>query len=83
MSTRSDTNRAGKLQKIARGSKFRILEVEGLYYPCSENKGADQLCGYRTTGGSVALFFAYAKIQFSQNEAQLIITKILFSSKKY
>ena len=20
--------------------------LEGLYYPCSENKGADQLCGY-------------------------------------
>ena len=47
--TRSDTNRAGKSQKMARGSKFRIMEVEGLYYPCSENKGADQLCGYHTT----------------------------------
>ena len=23
--------------------------VEKLYYLCSENKGADQLCGYRTT----------------------------------
>ena len=22
--------------------KFRIYEVEGLYYPCSENKGAEQ-----------------------------------------
>ena len=32
---------------MARGVKFRILEVEGLYYPCSENKGADQLRGYR------------------------------------
>ena len=31
---------------VARGLKFRILEVEGLYYPCSENKGADQLRGY-------------------------------------
>ena len=29
------------------GLKFRIYEVEGLYYLCSENKGADQLCGYR------------------------------------
>ena len=28
----------------------RILEVEGLYYPCSENKGADQLRGYREAG---------------------------------
>ena len=32
---------------MARGLKFRIEEVEGLYYPCSENKGADQLRGYR------------------------------------
>ena len=31
--------------KMARGLKFRIYEVEGLYYPCSENKGADQLRG--------------------------------------
>ena len=46
-STRSDTNRAVQLQKMARDFKFRILEVEGLYYPCSENKGADQLRGYR------------------------------------
>ena len=27
-------------QKMARGWKFRILEVEGLYYLCSKNKGA-------------------------------------------
>ena len=26
---------------------FRIYEVEGLYYPCSEKKGADQIRGYR------------------------------------
>ena len=32
---------------MARGLKFRIKIQEGLYYPCSENKGADQLCGYR------------------------------------
>ena len=32
---------------MARGSKFRIEEVEGLFYPCSENKDADQLRGYR------------------------------------
>ena len=34
---------------MARGLKFRIKVVEGLYYPYSVNKGADQLCGYRTT----------------------------------
>ena len=45
--TRSDTNRAVQQQKMARGLKFRIYEVEGLYYPCSENKGADQLRGHR------------------------------------
>ena len=32
---------------MARDLKFLILKVEGLYYPCSENKGADQLSGYR------------------------------------
>ena len=32
---------------MARGLKFRIKEVEGFYYPYSENKGADQLRGYR------------------------------------
>ena len=32
---------------MAGGLKFRIKEVEELYYPCSENKGADQLRGYR------------------------------------
>ena len=45
--TRSDTNRAVQPQGIARGLKFRIYVVEGLYYLCSENKGADQLRGYR------------------------------------
>ena len=45
--TRSDTNQAERLQKMARGLKFRIKKVEGLYYLCSENKGADQLRGYR------------------------------------
>ena len=42
-STWSDTNQAVQLQKIARGLKFWIKKVEGLYYLCSENKGADQL----------------------------------------
>ena len=45
--TRSDTNQAVQLQKMARCLKFRIKEVEGLHYLCSENKGADQLSGYR------------------------------------
>ena len=45
--TRSDTNRAAHVQKMVRSLKFWIQKVEGLYYPCSENKGADQLRGHR------------------------------------
>ena len=45
--TWSDTNQTVQLQKMARSLKFRIYVVEGLYYLYSENKGADQLHGYR------------------------------------
>ena len=45
--TWSDTNHAVRLQKMARGLKFRIYKVEGLYYLSSKNKGADQLRSYR------------------------------------
>ena len=45
--TRSDTNRPVQSQKQARFLKFWMKEEEELYYPCSENKGADQLRGYR------------------------------------
>ena len=44
--TRSDTNQSVQLQKMVRSLKFWILKVEELYYPCSENKGADQLRSY-------------------------------------
>ena len=43
----SDTNQASLSLNMVTGLKFQIQKVEGLYYPCSENKGADQLCGYR------------------------------------
>ena len=43
----SNTNRAVQSRKMVRGLKFRIYKVEGLYYLCSKNKGADQLRGYR------------------------------------
>ena len=42
----SDTNQAVQPQKIARGLKYRIEEVQVLYYPCSDNKGTGQLRGY-------------------------------------
>ena len=43
---RSDTNRAVQAQEQAISLKFSIYKVEELYYPCSENKGADQLRSY-------------------------------------
>ena len=45
---RSDTNRAAQAQKNATGM-LEILELSRgvLYYASSENKGADQLRGYR------------------------------------
>ena len=45
--TRSYTNRAVQSQKMVRGLKFCIYVEEGLYYQCSEKKGAVQLRGYR------------------------------------
>ena len=45
--TVSDTNQAVQPLEMARGLKFRIKEVEVLYYQSSENKSADQLRGYR------------------------------------
>ena len=43
IATRSDRNGAVQLHKMVRCLKFQIKEVEGLYFLCSENKGADQL----------------------------------------
>ena len=57
--TCSDTNQAVQLQKMARGLKFWIKKVEGLYYLCSENKGADQLRGYREA--DLRLYFRICK----------------------
>ena len=45
--TRFDTNQAVQLQKMARGLKFRIKKAERSCYLRSENKGTDQLRGYR------------------------------------
>ena len=44
---RSDTNHATQSQNQAESLKFRIKEEEEVYYPRSQNKGTDQLCGYR------------------------------------
>ena len=44
--TRSDTSRAVQSQKMVRGLKFWTSVEEGLYFPYSENKEADQLRSY-------------------------------------
>ena len=44
---RSDTNRPVQAQKQARSLKFWSPIEEELYYPSSENKGADQFRGFR------------------------------------
>ena len=61
--TRSNTYPAVQPQKVTRGLKFGISEVEGLYYLCSENKGADQLRGYHTS--DLRLCFRTCKKQVS------------------
>ena len=47
----SDTNQVVQLQKMARGLKFRIQKVEGLYFLCSENKGAASLFSHMKNVG--------------------------------
>ena len=44
--------------------------MEGLYYPSSENKGADQLRGYREADLRLC-FRIYAKSRFSHDAAHL------------
>ena len=70
----SDTNRAAQPQNMARGLKFRIKKVEGLYYLCSENKGADQLRGYREA--DLCLCFRICKTLVSHDAAHFIIDAI-------
>ena len=55
---------------MARGLKFRIYKVEGLYYQCSENKGADRL----PRSGSAPLFSHMRKSDF-------LMTPLILCSK--
>ena len=48
------------------------LEIEGLYYPCSEKKGADQLRGNREA--DLRLFFRICK------KPVFLITRLLYFS---
>ena len=61
------------------GQRFEISDLlSGLYYLCSENKGTDQLCGYREADR--VFVFAYAKSRFSHDEA--LMTQPTPSAKK-
>ena len=53
---------------MARGLKFRIYKVEGLYYLSSENKGADQL----READLRLCFRIYTKRLFSHDATQMI-----------
>ena len=55
------------LKNHARGLKFR---KEELYYPCSENKGADQLRGYREADLRLC-FRICKKKRFALDEAHM------------
>ena len=57
-------------QKMARCLKFCIQVEKELYYLCSENKGADQLCSYCTA--DLRLFFTEAKSGFLMMRFNLV-----------
>ena len=70
----SDTNQPVQSQKQSRDLRFWIKEEEGLYYPCNENKGADQLRGNAVTAKLVCAFvFAYANCWFSHAVAHIMV----------
>ena len=67
---RSDTNRPVQSQKQARSLKFCIEVEEGLYYPCSENKGADQVCDF--VFANAGRWFSHAAAQYRDSILDLI-----------
>ena len=76
--TRSDTNQSVPLLEMARGLKFCVYEEEVLYYPSSENKGADQL-----TAKLICVFvFAYAKRWFSHDAVHIENLNLLQQQQK-
>ena len=58
---------------MARGLKFGIFEVEGLYYLYSENKGADQLRGYREA--DLRLCFRICKKPVFSRRGSFVLTR--------
>ena len=71
--TSSDTIRAVQPQKMARGLKFRANKIEGLYYLCSENKGADQL---RSSTAELICVKMFSYLQ----KAGFLMTRLIYVS---
>ena len=76
------TNQA--VQKMAIGFKFWVEGVEGFYclQVCSENKGADQLCGV-TLQLICAFVFTYAESRLSHDAAQMSLLRITYKIRKH
>ena len=70
----SNINLAVQPQKTARCSKFRIKEIEGLYYLCVLSIAKTKaLMSCKITVQLICAFaFAYAKSRFSHDAAQTI-----------
>ena len=62
---------------MARGLKFRIYEVKGLYYLCSEKQKVQISCAV-TAQLICAFVFPYANSRLSHDTAH-----VLFSGSKY
>ena len=80
--TWSDTNQAVQLQKMARGLKFWIKIVEGLYYLCSKTK--TQISFVFTAKLICNFVFAYAKtkLQISFPVNTKLICNFVFAYAK-
>ena len=62
VSEQSETNQAVQSLKMAIGWKFWIEEEKAVCYPSNENKGADQLRGYREA--DLRLYFRICRLLF-------------------
>ena len=66
---------------MARCLKFRIYEVEGFYYPSSENKDADQLRGHREA--DLRLCFRICKTAvFSFRGSYVVLQQVIIPDER-
>ena len=79
--TRSDTNWVVQPLKMASGLKFRILEIEGLYYRCRENKDADQLRSYHEA--DLHLCFRICKSPVFSERGSYVVSLVSDSTEHY